>query len=225
MTTEPGKMTYTVTAATRNGGQAAVQARTSTINFDGSSQAGETLPGPADLLCAALSACILKNVERFSHMLPFHYDSASIEVTAEREEPPPCIVRMHYRLRVVTDEPAARLELLHKNIRKFGTITNTLAAACEVTGDLEAIPTGASRGPRPGGQVGNRGTERWLTRASSFAGRAQAVGGGGGTVSQPISSASSVASRRARVAAKKSGASSRYLSLGQCGSTRSTSRR
>jgi arsenate reductase len=98
-------MTYTVSASTRAGGAASIHARTSDIAFDGSAQSGDALPGPADLLCAALSACVLKNVERFSHMLPFRYESASIEVTAEREEPPPRIVRLHYRLRVVTDEP------------------------------------------------------------------------------------------------------------------------
>jgi len=47
--------------------------------------------------------------------------------------------QVHYRLRVVIDEPTARVELLHKNIRKFGTITNTLASACELTGEIEAI--------------------------------------------------------------------------------------
>jgi len=31
-----------------------------------------------------------------------------------------------------------RIDLLHKNIRKYGTITNTLAAACELTGELTA---------------------------------------------------------------------------------------
>src|SRR5690606_31848179 len=95
MTTQTSTMTYTVSASTRAGGTASVHARTSEIAFDGSAQSGEALPGPADLLCAALSACILKNVERFSHMLPFRYESASLEVTAEREEPPPRIVRMH----------------------------------------------------------------------------------------------------------------------------------
>ena len=144
MTTPASTMTYTVSASTRAGGTASVHARTSNIAFDGSAQSGEALPGPADLLCAALSACILKNVERFSHMLPFRYESASLEVTAEREEPPPRIVRMHYRLRVVTDEPPARVELLHKNIRKFGTITNTLAAACELTGEIEAVSSGGA---------------------------------------------------------------------------------
>jgi len=142
--TQASTMTYTVSATTRPGGTASVHARTSDIAFDGSAQAGEALPGPADLLCAALSACILKNVERFSHMLPFRYEAASIEVTAEREEPPPRIVRMRYRLRVVTDEPAARVELLHKNIRKFGTITNTLAAVCELAGEIEGVSPGGA---------------------------------------------------------------------------------
>jgi uncharacterized OsmC-like protein len=140
-----GPMTYSVRAECRAGGQATVYARTSSIAFDGSAQAGESLPGPADLLCAALSACILKNVERLSQMLPFRYESASIEVTAEREEPPPRIVRVSYRLRIVTEEAPARVELLHKNIRKFGTITNTLAAACELNGEIETVAPGSDQ--------------------------------------------------------------------------------
>ena len=140
MTKQAVTTTYTATAVTHAGGAAVARARTSEIAFDGTAKSGDALPGPADLLCTALAACILKNVERFSHILPFRYESASVEVTAERQEPPPRIVRMHYRLRVVTDEPANRLAMLHKNIKLFGTITNTLGAACEVSGDIEAIP-------------------------------------------------------------------------------------
>src|SRR5690606_14702283 len=103
----------------------------------------DDLPGPADVLSAALCACILKNVERFSGILSFGYESATVEVTADREAPPPRIVRVSYHLRVVTSEPEARLALLHKNIRKFGTITNTLAAACELSGTIEAVAPGA----------------------------------------------------------------------------------
>jgi hypothetical protein len=44
-----------------------------------------------------------------------------------------------------TAEPPARIELLHKNIRKFGTITSTLAAACELTETIEAIQPGVAR--------------------------------------------------------------------------------
>ena len=43
----------------------------------------------------------------------------------------------------VTDEPRQRVELLHHNIRRHGTIFNTLAAVCEVTGVIVAEPTGS----------------------------------------------------------------------------------
>ena len=133
---------YQAHGSVRAGGAGRLQAHGLDAAFDATAGRLDALPGPADVLSAALCACILKNVERFSHMLPFRYESASIEVTAEREEPPPRIVRVSYRLRLVTDEPPARVELLHKNIRKFGTITNTLAAACELSGTIEATAPG-----------------------------------------------------------------------------------
>jgi uncharacterized OsmC-like protein len=131
---------YSVEGENRPGGAAAITSHASTIDFDGTATSGELLPSPADLLAAALAACILKNVERFAGLLPFRYRRANIEVEVEREEPPPRIVRARYRLRIDTDEPQQRVELLHRNILRFGTITNTLAAACELTGTIEAEP-------------------------------------------------------------------------------------
>ncbi len=141
----PGSATsYTIEAESAHGGGATIVARATTIAFDGSAGTGELLPGPADLLAAALAACILKNVERFSTILPFRYQRARIHVEIEREEPPPRIVRARYALRIVTDESEHRLELLHRNILRFGTITNTLAAACELEGTIVAEPPAAS---------------------------------------------------------------------------------
>lgn len=90
--------------------------------------------GPADLLATAFAACVLKNVERFSGIMPFRYDSASISVTAEHEGRPSRISRIRYLLRIKTDEPLQRVALLRRNIERFGTILNTLSAACEVRG-------------------------------------------------------------------------------------------
>ncbi|HUP31858.1 MAG TPA: OsmC family protein [Gaiellaceae bacterium] len=129
---------YAGDAENRPGGAATISSRTSTLTFDGSAATGELLPGPADLLAAALAACILKNVERFSGLLPFRYDRADVHVEVEREEPPPRIVRARYTLRIVTDETEQRVELLHRNIVRFGTVTNTLAAACDVSGTILA---------------------------------------------------------------------------------------
>jgi hypothetical protein len=62
-------------------GPATISARESTITFDGSAGTGELYPGPADLLAAALAACILKNVERFSRLPPFRYEHLQLART------------------------------------------------------------------------------------------------------------------------------------------------
>lgn len=46
---------------------------------------------------------------------------------------------MNYRLQVVTKEPRRRVELAHRNLRKYGTVYNTLAAVCEVNGEMVAV--------------------------------------------------------------------------------------
>lgn len=131
--------TYEATGVVSAGGEGRLDAHGLSTSFDGTAGRLEALPGPADVLCAALCSCILKNVERFSQLLPFAYDSATVKVVATREAPPPRIVRMHYQLEIVTDERPARVELLHRNIQKFGTITNTLSKACAVTGTVQAV--------------------------------------------------------------------------------------
>ena len=140
MTIDPpaGATRYAVTGENLPGGSGRVTTRTSTIAFDGSAATGTTLPGPADLLAAALAACLLKNVERFAGMLPFRYERATVEVTVEREEPPPRIVRARYVLRIETDEPDRRVALLHRNIIRSSTVVNTLAASCDVQGEIVA---------------------------------------------------------------------------------------
>jgi uncharacterized OsmC-like protein len=121
------------------GGEARIETLNAIIPFDGSQGAGRQMPGPAHLLAGSLAACLLKNVERFRDILPFQYTSANCEIELERRDAPPAIIRARYVLEVHTDEPSVRCELLHKNARKFGTITNTLAAACQLNGSLRAV--------------------------------------------------------------------------------------
>jgi uncharacterized OsmC-like protein len=125
---------YEIRAETRPQGAARVFAKGSEIPFDASAGQDPILPGPTELLAAAFAACILKNVERFSEFLRFRYESASIHVTVEREPKPPRIARIRYTLVIATDEPLDRLALLEHNLRKFGTVYNTLSAACSVSG-------------------------------------------------------------------------------------------
>jgi len=123
------------------GGDGELMIGTNRIAFDGAAQPGSDLPGPADLLAAALAACILKNVERFSGMLPFDYTGADVSVELTREESPARIARARYVLTLETNEPSHRVDLLHRNILQFGTITNTLAASCDLSGEIRTAPT------------------------------------------------------------------------------------
>ena len=127
---------YQIEARVVRPGVSSATSKQSEVEFDTSSGQSEVLPGPADLLTMAFAACVLKNVERFSKLLPFRYQEASIKVVAERQEAPPKMIRVTYLLQLVTDEPQHRVDLLHLNIRKYGTIYNTLAATCDVSGEV-----------------------------------------------------------------------------------------
>jgi uncharacterized OsmC-like protein len=91
---------------------------------------------PAELLLAALAACILKGAERVLPMLDFKLRGLSVELHAVRQDSPPKLISIDYVITVDTDETAHRLELLHTNIRKYGTISNTLALAVPIAGQI-----------------------------------------------------------------------------------------
>ena len=134
-------MSYHVNAQVVQPGvsRAVITGKTGSVDFDSSAGQSPDLPGPADLLVTAFAACVLKNVERMSRLQRFDYSGASIEVTAEREESPPRIARITYTLSVETTEPERKMELLHHNIVRQGTIYNTLARSCDVTGELLTV--------------------------------------------------------------------------------------
>jgi uncharacterized OsmC-like protein len=91
---------------------------------------------PAELLLAALSACILKGAERVLPILDFKLRGLSVELHAVRQDSPPKLISIDYVITVETEETDHRLELLHTNIRKYGTISNTLALAVPIEGKI-----------------------------------------------------------------------------------------
>ena len=131
---------YRVKARVTGPGLATGQAKGRAIEFDTSRTGSDELPGPAELLILAFAACLLKNVERFSHLLSFDYDGASVSIEAERQDTPPRFTTIRYELRVATTESEHRVELLHRNLRRFGTVYNTLATTCDVDGTIVAGP-------------------------------------------------------------------------------------
>ncbi|WP_332693385.1 OsmC family protein [Devosia sp.] len=91
---------------------------------------------PAEMLLAALAACIIKSAERALPVLGFDMRGMSVQLHAVRQDAPPQIVSIDYLVTVDTDESDHRLDLLHKNIRKYGTISNTLTLAVALDGRI-----------------------------------------------------------------------------------------
>jgi uncharacterized OsmC-like protein len=92
---------------------------------------------PAELLLASVAACMIKGVERVMPMLHFELRGVDISLHAVRQDAPPKIISIDYQIVVDTDEDDRLLELLHTNIRKYGTISNTIALATELTGSIK----------------------------------------------------------------------------------------
>lgn len=71
---------------------------------------------------------------------------------ARRQDAPPRFVEVTYALSVITDEPERRVGLVHKNLTSYGTVYNSLAAACDVHGVMTAVVHSrpVSRGAEPG---------------------------------------------------------------------------
>jgi uncharacterized OsmC-like protein len=91
---------------------------------------------PAELLLAALSACIIKGIERVTPMLKFELRGVEVRVAGVRQDVPPKMESITYEIIVDSDESERRLELLHENVKKYGTVFNTIAPGTQLTGKL-----------------------------------------------------------------------------------------
>jgi len=100
---------------------------------------------PAELLLAALGACMLKNIERVTPILKFEFRKVHISLHGTRQDTPPKMQTIQYVIEIDTDESDHRLDLLHRNVQKYGTVFNTLATGTELIGRIERRPSIDSR--------------------------------------------------------------------------------
>ena len=96
---------------------------------------------PAELLLAAMSACILKGIERVAPILQFELRGLEVAVHGVRQDTPPRMASITYEIVVDTDESDRRLQLLHENVKKDGTVFNTLAPGTRLDGALRRAGT------------------------------------------------------------------------------------
>ena len=91
---------------------------------------------PVELLLAALAACMIKGAERMIPLLSFDLRGVEVTLTATRQDAPPRLTAISYALVVDSPESDQRLDLLHRNILKYGTISSTLSSALSLEGAL-----------------------------------------------------------------------------------------
>ncbi|MFT5820765.1 MAG: putative OsmC-like protein [Crocinitomix sp.] len=130
---------YSVKANAVSKNSALIKVKESEFNFGITPSTNDQLASPAELFLGSVAACILKNVERFSVLMKFKYESASIEVTAVRLEKPPRMDEITYSLKVYSDDSKLNTELLQRNVEKFGTIYNTVKQSCKIEGTIQKL--------------------------------------------------------------------------------------
>jgi uncharacterized OsmC-like protein len=91
---------------------------------------------PTELFLASIAACMIKGIERVTPTIHFDLRGVDVELNADRQDSPPKIIAVRYKLIVDTDESDQRLDLLHRNVRKYGTISNTVATAVALDGTV-----------------------------------------------------------------------------------------
>ncbi|MBN8214531.1 MAG: OsmC family protein [Xanthomonadales bacterium] len=91
---------------------------------------------PAELMIAALAACMLKSIERVTPILKFDLRGVEIRLNGVRQDVPPRMESIDYEIIIDSDETDHRLALLHDNIQKYGTVYNTIAPGTRLAGVL-----------------------------------------------------------------------------------------
>lgn len=140
MTTPDQKMTFDLTARRMDADGSIAECKDATLDLDTALAGRRDALNPAELLLAALSACMIKGIERVSPILKFQYRGVEVRMHGVRNDVPPRMERIDYEIVVDTDEPDHRLALLHENVKKYGTVFNTVAPGTALEGVLRRAP-------------------------------------------------------------------------------------
>jgi uncharacterized OsmC-like protein len=130
------KMEFDVVAVRLSAHASEARCKQATVTLDTDLAGNPQAFNPAELLLAALSACMIKGIERVTPILKFQLRGVEVRVHGVRQDVPPRMESITYEIIVDTDESDRRLDLLHENVRRYGTVFNTVAPGTELTGVL-----------------------------------------------------------------------------------------
>jgi uncharacterized OsmC-like protein len=134
MTDAPIKMQFDVVSRRENAHVSRSTCKNALIDLDTDLAGNPDAFNPAELLLAALSACMIKGIERVVPILKFELCGVEVRVHGVRQDVPPRMESITYVIIVDTDEDDRRLALLHDNVKKFGTVFNTVAPGTDLSG-------------------------------------------------------------------------------------------
>lgn len=129
-------LVYEITAQRIDAHGSVVRCKEAELTIDTDVNGRADAFNPAELLLAAVAACILKNIERIAPKIKFTYRGVTVKVHGVRQDSPPKMLRINYEILVDSNENDHKLELIHENIRKYGTVYNTVAPGTELQGTL-----------------------------------------------------------------------------------------
>jgi uncharacterized OsmC-like protein len=79
---------------------------------------------------------MIKGIERIAPVNHFTYRGVEVRLHGKRQDSPPFMAEIAYELIIDTDEDDRKLDLMHHNVRKYGTIFNTVSAATKLDGSI-----------------------------------------------------------------------------------------
>lgn len=136
MTPTPTKLTFHVETHRVDAHGSLARCKQAELALDTDLAGNAAAFNPAELLLAALSACIIKGIERVTPILKFQLRGVEVRVDGVRQDVPPKMESIRYEIIVDTDESEQRLALLHENVKKYGTVFNTVAPGTDLSGTL-----------------------------------------------------------------------------------------
>ena len=134
MPDEKPKMTFDVVARRQDAHGSLARCKDAELVLDTDLGGRRDALNPAELLLAALSACMLKSIERVAPILKFQLRGVQVHVHGVRQDVPPRMESIDYEILVDSDESDHRLALLHDNVRKYGTVYNTVSPGTRLAG-------------------------------------------------------------------------------------------
>jgi uncharacterized OsmC-like protein len=133
---KPTKLEFDVVAVRLSAHASEAHCKQATITLDTDMAGNPQAFNPAELLLAALSACMIKGIERVVPILKFQLRGVEVRVHGVRQDVPPKMESIRYEIVVDTDEEDRRLALLHENVKRYGTVFNTVATGTDLSGVL-----------------------------------------------------------------------------------------